>query len=31
MSLQMLAYHVAVLLGSDIDQPRNLATSVTVE
>src|SRR5262245_34491674 len=29
--LQMLAYHVAVLRGCDIDQPRNLAKSVTVE
>ena len=30
-ALQILAYHVAVLKGSDIDQPRNLAKSVTVE
>jgi glucosamine--fructose-6-phosphate aminotransferase (isomerizing) len=29
--LQMLAYHIAVLLGLDVDQPRNLAKSVTVE
>jgi glucosamine--fructose-6-phosphate aminotransferase (isomerizing) len=29
--LQLLAYHVAVLKGSDVDQPRNLAKSVTVE
>jgi len=29
--LQMLAYHVALLKGTDIDQPRNLAKSVTVE
>ena len=29
--LQLLAYHVAVLRGTDIDQPRNLAKSVTVE
>jgi glutamine---fructose-6-phosphate transaminase (isomerizing) len=29
--LQMLAYHVAVELGLDVDQPRNLAKSVTVE
>lgn len=29
--IQMLAYHVAVLKGTDIDQPRNLAKSVTVE
>lgn len=29
--LQLLAYHVAVLLGTDVDQPRNLAKSVTVE
>jgi len=28
---QMLAYHMAVLLGTDVDQPRNLAKSVTVE
>jgi glucosamine 6-phosphate synthetase-like amidotransferase/phosphosugar isomerase protein len=27
----MLAYHVAVLRGTDVDQPRNLAKSVTVE
>ena len=26
-----LAYHVAVLKGTDVDQPRNLAKSVTVE
>jgi glutamine---fructose-6-phosphate transaminase (isomerizing) len=29
--IQLLAYHTAVLLGTDIDQPRNLAKSVTVE
>jgi len=29
--LQMLAYHVALLKGTDVDQPRNLAKSVTVE
>ncbi|MGH8909703.1 MAG: glutamine--fructose-6-phosphate transaminase (isomerizing) [Egibacteraceae bacterium] len=29
--LQILAYHVAVLLGRDVDQPRNLAKTVTVE
>ncbi len=29
--LQLLAYHVAVELGNDVDQPRNLAKSVTVE
>ena len=29
--LQLFAYHVAVLRGSDVDQPRNLAKSVTVE
>jgi len=29
--LQILAYHVAVLRGTDVDQPRNLAKSVTVE
>jgi len=27
----MLAYHTAVLKGTDVDQPRNLAKSVTVE
>jgi len=30
-AVQMLAYHTAVLLGTDVDQPRNLAKSVTVE
>ncbi len=30
-SIQMLAYHVAVQKGTDVDQPRNLAKSVTVE
>ncbi len=30
-SLQLLAYHIAVLRGTDVDQPRNLAKSVTVE
>jgi glucosamine--fructose-6-phosphate aminotransferase (isomerizing) len=30
-SIQMLAYHVAVHKGADVDQPRNLAKSVTVE
>ena len=29
--LQLLSYHVAVLKGADVDQPRNLAKSVTVE
>ena len=29
--LQLLAYHVAVLRGCNVDQPRNLAKSVTVE
>ncbi len=29
--LQLLAYHIAVLKGADVDQPRNLAKSVTVE
>jgi glucosamine--fructose-6-phosphate aminotransferase (isomerizing) len=29
--LQLLAYHMAVLKGTDVDQPRNLAKSVTVE
>ncbi len=30
-AIQLLAYHVAVLKGTDVDQPRNLAKSVTVE
>ena len=29
--VQLLAYHVAVFMGKDVDQPRNLAKSVTVE
>ncbi|MFT7141290.1 MAG: glucosamine--fructose-6-phosphate aminotransferase (isomerizing), partial [Sulfitobacter sp.] len=29
--MQLLAYHVAVMKGTDVDQPRNLAKSVTVE
>ena len=29
--LQLLAYHTAVLRGTDVDKPRNLAKSVTVE
>ena len=29
--LQLLAYYIAVLKGCDVDQPRNLAKSVTVE
>lgn len=29
--LQLLAYHIAVVKGCDVDQPRNLAKSVTVE
>ena len=29
--LQLLAYHAAVALGRDVDKPRNLAKSVTVE
>ena len=29
--VQLLAYHVACLKGTDVDQPRNLAKSVTVE
>ncbi len=29
--MQLLAYHVAVFKGTDVDQPRNLAKSVTVE
>ena len=28
---QLLAYHTAVAMGTDVDQPRNLAKSVTVE
>ena len=28
---QLLSYHIAVLLGKNVDQPRNLAKSVTVE
>jgi len=31
MAAQLLAYHVAVLKGTDVDQPRNLAKSLTVE
>ena len=30
-SLQLLSYHIAVMLGKNVDQPRNLAKSVTVE
>jgi glucosamine--fructose-6-phosphate aminotransferase (isomerizing) len=30
-AIQLLAYHVAVFMGKDVDQPRNLAKSVTVE
>jgi glucosamine--fructose-6-phosphate aminotransferase (isomerizing) len=29
--IQLLAYHIAVIKGTDVDQPRNLAKSVTVE
>jgi len=29
--LQLLAYHISVMRGCDVDQPRNLAKSVTVE
>ncbi|MFN7169424.1 MAG: SIS domain-containing protein, partial [Pannonibacter sp.] len=29
--IQMIAYHTAVFMGTDVDQPRNLAKSVTVE
>jgi len=29
--LQLLAYHAALLRGNDVDKPRNLAKSVTVE
>jgi glucosamine--fructose-6-phosphate aminotransferase (isomerizing) len=31
MPLQLLSYHIAVRRGADVDQPRNLAKSVTVE
>ena len=30
-ALQLLAYHTALALGNDVDKPRNLAKSVTVE
>ena len=30
-ALQLLAYHVAIIKGTDVDNPRNLAKSVTVE
>jgi len=29
--IQLIAYHTAVQIGTDVDQPRNLAKSVTVE
>jgi glucosamine--fructose-6-phosphate aminotransferase (isomerizing) len=29
--VQLIAYHTAVVMGTDVDQPRNLAKSVTVE
>jgi glucosamine--fructose-6-phosphate aminotransferase (isomerizing) len=29
--VQLIAYHTAVFMGTDVDQPRNLAKSVTVE
>jgi glucosamine--fructose-6-phosphate aminotransferase (isomerizing) len=29
--VQVLAYHAAVTMGTDVDQPRNLAKSITVE
>jgi glucosamine--fructose-6-phosphate aminotransferase (isomerizing) len=29
--VQLMAYHAAVFMGTDVDQPRNLAKSVTVE
>ncbi|MDR7039035.1 glucosamine 6-phosphate synthetase-like amidotransferase/phosphosugar isomerase protein, partial [Methylobacterium sp. BE186] len=29
--IQLIAYHTAVVMGKDVDQPRNLAKSVTVE
>lgn len=31
LTLQLLAYHVALIKGTDVDKPRNLAKSVTVE
>ena len=31
MPVQLLAYHAAIAKGTDVDQPRNLAKSVTVE
>jgi glutamine---fructose-6-phosphate transaminase (isomerizing) len=30
-TVQLIAYHTAVIMGTDVDQPRNLAKSVTVE
>ena len=30
-AVQLIAYHTAVIMGTDVDQPRNLAKSVTVE
>ena len=30
-AVQLIAYHTAVVMGTDVDQPRNLAKSVTVE
>jgi glucosamine--fructose-6-phosphate aminotransferase (isomerizing) len=29
--VQLIAYHTAAIMGTDVDQPRNLAKSVTVE
>lgn len=29
--VQLIAYHTAIIMGTDVDQPRNLAKSVTVE
>ena len=29
--MQLLAYHIALIKGTDVDQPRNLAKAVTVE
>ena len=29
--VQLIAYHTAVIMGTDVDEPRNLAKSVTVE
>ena len=31
LQMQLLSYHVALIKGTDVDQPRNLAKAVTVE